>query len=69
MGNILVKVKPINGKSFPVNPVFRSTAAADAANLTDFTFSKSSKFDVSSSLVTRGINGGVAENTHRQHFS
>ena len=26
--NILVKVKPINGRSFPVNPVFRSYVVA-----------------------------------------
>lgn len=60
-GNILLKVKPMNGKSFPVNPVFLSCDIG--AKWTDLTISKSSKFDVSSSLATCGMNGGVASNT------
>ena len=61
VGTVLVKVKPTNGKSFPVNPVFRSYDVG--AKWTDFTFSKSSKLDVSSSLVMHGMNGGIADNT------
>jgi len=51
----------MNGKSFPVNPVWRS--ADGALKCTAFTFSKSSKFDVSSFELMVGTNGGVAGKT------
>ena len=54
---LLVKVKPMNGRSFPENSVLRLYWSSDGGGCA---FSNSSKLDVSSLLVMVGMKGGVA---------
>ena len=59
---VLVKVKPIKGRSLPVRPVDRLLNSSTSGPR--FSFSKSSKLDVSSLLVTVGMNGGLTAIEH-----
>ncbi len=55
LGRLLVKVNPMKGRSFPENSVTFWLLRCGGG----FNFSNSSKFDVSSLLITIGTNGGV----------
>lgn len=63
--NNLLNVNPINGRSLPLKPNCRVNG--DVENCTDFTFSKSSKLEVSSFVRTVGMNGGRAVNKAAEH--
>ena len=60
---LLVKVKPMNGRSFPENSVLRLYWSSDGGGCA---FSNSSKLDVSSLLVMVGMKGGVATEYDRE---